>query len=68
MMEDELFASLKRKAQYALNCHSKNYVYEAYGMALMAWQLKAITHDQYWELNTMLVRDGLNNPAKSKLE
>ena len=29
----------------------------------MAYKLKAITWDEFSELNTILVRNGMNNPA-----
>lgn len=58
---------LKRRAQYALNSKSKNLVYETFGAAKMARNLDAITHDQFMELNRMLVTEGLNDP-KAGLE
>lgn len=59
---NDIFADLKRKAEYALNSKSITLVYEAYGMAKMAFNLKAISYEEFSELNTMLVRNGMNNP------
>lgn len=64
---NDIFADLKRKAEYALNSKSITLVYEAYGMAKMAFNLKAISYEEFSELNTMLVRNGINNP-KAGLE
>lgn len=67
-MKENLFEELKRKAQYALNSLSRDLVYETYGMAKMAVNLNAITYDEFMVLNTMLVRDGLNNYRNVKLQ
>lgn len=67
-MKTSVFARLKKEAQYALNSHSRNLVYETYGKAKMAYELKAISHDEFYELNTMLVVNGLNNLTVSKLD
>lgn len=37
-----MFNELIRKANYALESHSRDLVYETYGMAKMAYGLKAI--------------------------
>lgn len=58
---------LKKEAQYALNSHSRDLVYQTYGKATMAWELGVISRDEFYELNIMLVKDGLNNPAVAKL-
>lgn len=67
-MKENLFEELKRKAQYALNSLSRDLVYETYGMAKMAVNLNAITYDEFMVLNTMLVRNGLNNCRNVKLQ
>lgn len=54
---------LFRNAEYALKSHSLNLTYQVYGQAQMAYTLQAITKEEYLELNTMLVRNGMNNPA-----
>ena len=50
-------------AEYALKSHSLNLTYQVYGQAQMAYTLHVITKEEYLELNTMLVRNGMNNPA-----
>ena len=57
-----IYDNLLKKAQYALKSESRDLVYEIYGMAKMASELNAITHEQFMALNEMLVRNGLNNP------
>lgn len=59
----DILEKLHREARYALNSHSLNLTYQTYGKAEMAYQLKAITWDEFSELNTILVRNGMNNPA-----
>lgn len=65
---ERLMKDLHYEADYALKSHSRNLVYQAYGKALMACDLGAISYRQFKELNQKLVVDGLNNYAKSKLE
>ena len=62
------FKYLLKEAAYALNSHSRDLVYETYGMAKMAYNLDAITKDQFYSLNDMLVTHGLNDPKKSRLK
>lgn len=68
MDQNTLFARLEKDAKYALNSHSRNLVYEAYGAAKMAWELGAITKPQFYLLNDMLVVHGLNDPGHCYLE
>ena len=35
---------------------------EAYGMAKFALATKFINYQEFWVLNEMLIRDGVNNP------
>lgn len=65
---ERLMKDLHYEADYALKSHSRNLVYQAYGKALMACDLGAISYKQFKELNQKLVVDGLNNYAKAKLE
>ena len=58
-----VFYQLEKRAQYALNSHSRDLVYETYGAAKMARQLQAIT-----ALQEMLVVNGLNDPGHCHLE
>lgn len=63
----DIYKELNKKADYALNSHSRNLVYQTYGKALMAWELRAISDDEFYFLNEKLVKNGLNNP-KAALE
>lgn len=67
-VETPFFDQLRREAQYALNSHSRDLVYQTYGSALAAYKLGAITKPQFDELNNMLVVHGLNDPAHCKLD
>ncbi len=65
-MKDEsqlLYEKLKREAEHALNSHSRELAYQAYGKVCLAAELNAIDKEQFLDLNTILLRDGLNNPA-----
>lgn len=55
----DLYAS----ADYALKSHSLNLTYQVYGQVQMAFRLHVITAEEFFELNTMLVRNCMNNPA-----
>lgn len=44
------------EANYALNSKSLNLVHEVYGQAKMARKMRAITKDQFYELNDKLIR------------
>lgn len=52
---------LLRNATYAINSKSKHLVYQVYGEASMAYRLKALTWEEFSKLNTLLIRDTLNN-------
>ena len=54
---------LHREADYALNSHSRDLVYQTYGKTCMAFDLGVITLGQYMELNEKLIKNGVNNPA-----
>lgn len=58
----EIYAQLEKEALYALRSLSRDLVHECYGKVKMAQQLLAIDAAQAAELNTLLVRNGLNNP------
>lgn len=60
---EPIMQRLRREADYALNSHSRDLVYQTYGKACMAFDLGAITFGQYMELNEKLVKNGMNNPA-----
>lgn len=63
-----IYEGLIKEATYSLKGRSRSQVYQTYGKALMAWKLKAISKDEFYTLNDMLVRHGLNDPAHSKLD
>lgn len=57
---NEVFIALMKDSRYAIESASRDLVYQTYGAACMAYNLGAITYKQYEELNTILVKDGLN--------
>ena len=62
MEKTEVYKELIKHAKYALASKSRDLVYKTYGEACMAFKLDAISKDEYYELNTILVRNGINNP------
>lgn len=68
MPNNRIFDDLEHRAKHALNSHSRDLAYEAYGAAKMAYTLNAITWDQFKQLNVMLVVNGLNDPARCHLD
>ena len=56
-----LFETLNKRADYAINSKSKSLVYQAYGECLMASELGAISLNEFTALNTRLVRNTMNN-------
>lgn len=53
---------IKNKAEYALRSHDKALLYEAHGMAKMAFNVEVINKKEFYELNDLIVVHGLNNP------
>ncbi len=66
-MIEEIYKDLIIEANYALNSKSLNLVYEVYGQAKMARKMCAISKEQFFKLNEMLIKKGINNP-KAGLE
>lgn len=62
-MKEDIFDYLMGRAEYAIKSKSLALTHETYGQAKMARKLLAITKEQFWELNKILVRNGINNPA-----
>ena len=58
-----IFNQLKKEIEYALNSKNRNLAYQAYGAAKMAWHLDAITDEQFYVLNDMVVTNGINKPS-----
>lgn len=58
-----MYKKLLQEAKYAKASRSLTLMYQAYGATVMAEKLGAISREQFWTLNDMLVKDGINNPA-----
>lgn len=56
-----MFDTLNKRADYAINSKSRSLVYQTYGECLMASELGAITANEFTALNTRLVRNTMNN-------
>ena len=63
-----IYDVLLKNAEYAIASLSRDLVYEAYGAAKCAWALDAITKEQFYNLNDILVVKGLNNYKEVKLK
>lgn len=61
-MITEIFDDLIVRANYAINSRSRDLVFETYGMCKMARKMNAITLEQFMQLNTMLIKNSVNNP------
>lgn len=57
-----MFERLVKDAKYAINTNSRDLIMETYGMAKMARELEYISFDEFMKLNSMLIRNGINNP------
>ena len=60
---NSIFNQLKKEIEYALNSKSLTLVYQAYGAVKMARQLEAITKERSFELNDMVIVNGINKPS-----
>ena len=56
-----LYDRLMEEIEYAKCSKSRVLLYEAYGAVKMARELNAICYDEFKELNTAAVRNGINN-------
>ena len=65
--QESCYEHLVKAGRYALASLSRNLVYKAYGAAIMAYELGAISWSEFDAINKMLVRDGLNNYREVKL-
>ena len=61
-MIKQIYEDLKKEANYAHASKDRDLVHEVYGKAKMARLMCAISHEQFMELNDMLIRRGINNP------
>jgi len=58
-----MFDKLMKRVEYAKTCLlPQQALYEVYGQIKMALELKAITSEEFFILNTECVRNGINNP------
>ncbi len=58
-----MFEKLKKEIQYAKSSLSaRELLFQAYGSIKMAYELNALTKEEFLELNTLCIRDGINNP------
>jgi hypothetical protein len=58
-----LAKELSKQVEYAkTSTFPRQSLYEAHGRISMAFDLGAITTDEYFKLNSECVRDGINNP------
>jgi hypothetical protein len=58
-----LFYELEERVRYAkTSLSARELLHQAYGEILMAYELEAITKDEYLILNHQCVYDGINNP------
>lgn len=61
-MITEIYDDLIVRANYAINSRLRDLVFETHGMCKMARKMNAITQEQFMQLNTMLIKNGVNNP------
>ena len=61
------YRKLRERAKYALRSKRLSLCFEVYGMAKLAYEMGEISREEFKELNTMLVRNGINSP-KARLE
>ncbi len=64
MQSKNLFDRAKHQALYAINSKSRELVYKAYGHACGLYEAGGITMNEFMELNTLLVRETINNARK----
>ncbi len=60
-----MYETLKKEIEYAKASYpysTRELLYQTYGRILMAFELGAITEDEYLSLSTECVKDGINNP------
>lgn len=58
-----MFNKLMKRIEYAKTCLiPQQALYEVYGGIKMAFELKAITSEEFFKLNEECVANGINNP------
>lgn len=59
----DTYRDLLKEANDAIQSKSRALAHEIYGQAKMAYRCHVITGEQFWELNEILVVNGINNPS-----
>lgn len=62
-MDKTAYDLIKDDFEYALKSENLSLVHQAYGSAKMARWMKAISKEQFMELNEMIVKNCLNSPT-----
>lgn len=58
------YDKLSQEVRYAkTTAIPRDMLYQAYRKILMAYELEAITQEEFFRLNTDCVRNGINNPT-----
>ena len=60
-MSKEIKELLLKDIKYARNSVSKDLLYQVHGELVMAATLKGITTQEFLEMDSMVIRDGINN-------
>ena len=60
---ESIYLQLKKEIEYALNSKSLTLAYQAYGAVKMAYRLEAISKEQFFTLNDMVIVNGINKPS-----
>lgn len=66
MQEFDAYGYLIEETKFAINSNNRDLVYKTYGKAEMARTLGAITYEQFWKINDVLIRCYLNGGACRK--
>lgn len=62
-MSKEIKDLLLKDISYAKNSCSRELLYQVHGELIMAATLKGITTEEFLDMDSLVVRDGINNPA-----
>lgn len=57
------YRELEKEALYALKSNSLSLVHKAYGKACILRKLEIISKEEFYKLNEMLIKNGINNPT-----
>ena len=67
-MNYELYKRLAKEAVYAIRSNNDCLVYQTYGKATMAFELDAISKEQFYSLNDALVCNWMNAGDKRRAD